>query len=121
MIGVASFFVDSAVAPVGAYSVFISPEFLFQTNIPVGSATSSIASTNVSNGVGPYTYLWIQESGDSMTINSPTGDNTTFTTSGSSGEIKAGTFKVTVTDTGNGNAETDDTITVTFSFEGVPL
>lgn len=111
-------FFSSTVTVTGIYSASIAPPLISASDLPAGSATSINAATTVFNGVGPFTYLWTQESGDSMTINSDTSDTTNFTTSGSSGEFKSGVFKVTVTDTGNGDAETDATVTVLFAFEG---
>jgi len=79
-------------------------------------ATSSSATTTVSGGLEPYTFLWTFVSGDSFSINTPTASNTTFsktnTTSGS--PSFNGIYKCVVTDDNGQTAE--DTVSVTLNF-----
>lgn len=100
-----------------AYTVFITPGSL-SVRFPPGSGTTSPAISNVTGGVGPFTYLWVRVSGSGqITVNSPTNSQTGFSASGSGGDIFNAVFRVTVTDTGNGNLETSNTISVEIEFE----
>jgi len=106
----------SASIAVQTYGVFITPGVLF-VNSPPGSATTGLATANVTGEVGPVTFLWERVSGDSqISIDSPTSSSTTFSASGNLGKEFFATFRVTVTDTGNADLETTDTITVSFIF-----
>ena len=118
-VGSVSFF--PAVSVTAVYGIFITPDSLSKSNLPVGAATSNRATGNVTGGTGPFTFAWTQVSGDIFTINSPTDDNTTFSTTGVSGQEKSGIYKLTVTDTGAGNAEESDNVDVSFQFAGVPI
>jgi len=98
------------------YTVFVTPESLLRTSQRPGASTSNAATANVVGGVGPFTYAWTQVSGDTFTINDPTGSTTTFTALGSTGDEFTGVYRVTVTDTGAGDAEETGDVTVTFIF-----
>ena len=78
-----------------------------------GLTTSDAASVTISNGVGPYTYSWEYESGDSFTITTPSGSTTTFRKTLAPPIVESGTYRVTVTDTGSGSATATTTFTVT--------
>lgn len=117
-IGAARLF--SSVTAISAYGVFITPGSLSLTDLPVGSATSNTATGNVTAGVGPFTFAWTSVSGDVFTINTPTSIDTTFTTFGTIGTSKSGTYRLTITDTGDGDAETTADINVSFEFAGDP-
>ena len=103
------------------YGLFITPSSLSRNFVAPGVATSNTATGNTTGGVGPFTYLWEFVSGDSMTINSSTSISASFTTSGSEGVIKEGTYRLTSTDIGNSNATASSQITVIFIFAGTPL
>lgn len=77
-----------------------------------GTVTSAAASVTITNGVGPYTYSWTYVSGDSFTINTPSGTTTTFTVFLSAGQQQIGTYRVTVTDTGAGSVTASANFTV---------
>jgi SprB repeat len=55
-----------------------------------GSATGAIAATTVSGGVAPYTYTWTSSGAGASTITSNTAAAKTA--------LKAGTYRITVTD-----------------------
>lgn len=111
LIGAAKAIISDSVSPV--FTMFVSPETLENIS-PPGAATSSIAEAYPSNGVEPYTYLWTQVSGDSMTISNPSNKSTKFSTSGSNGNIKSAVFQCEVTD--DVAAVKTDTVTVNFIF-----
>lgn len=119
-IGANKFF-SSITTTVSTYGVFITPSSASQTDLSPGSATSVLVSGNVTDGVGPFTFAWARVSGDIFTINTPTEIDTTFTTFGTSGASKSGTYRLTVTDTGNADAETTADIDVSFEFAGDPF
>lgn len=113
-IGAAKNFASTAAAVF--YTIFAVPSSTFKIG-PSGSLTTITFVTTLTGGTGPFTFLWTQQSGGSITINSPTSPNTSFTASGSNGTRQSGVFKITVTDTGNSDLTTDDTVSVTIIFE----
>lgn len=117
-IGVAKNF--SSVVAVESYTAFITPSVLSLSNLSIGSVTSNAATGNVTGGTGPFTFAWDRVSGDIFTINTPTSSDTTFTTFGTSGASKSGTYRLTVTDTGAGDAEETADINVSFEFASDP-
>lgn len=80
------------------------------------TATSTTASTTTVGGVPTVTYLWTYVSGDSFTINSPTGSSTTFSkTNPVAGEPDfSGVYKCTATD--DDSNVLNDTVIVNLSF-----
>lgn len=103
------------------YQVFVSPSPAVKVDLPSGLATSVIVVGVVNAGTGPFTYKWTYMSGDSFTINTPLSSSTSFTTSGTAGQLKSGVYHLTVTDTGNSNAQTSVDVSVRFTFAGSPL
>lgn len=79
-------------------------------------ATSNSATTAVSGGTPPYTYLWTFVSGDSFTITTPTASSTTFskTNTTTNDPVFDGIYKCTVTDA-NSNTE-EDTVEVSLIY-----
>jgi len=118
-IGVARNF--SSVTAVEDYTAFITPSVASKDNLPAGSAESVNVTGNVTGGTGPFTFAWARVSGDIFTINSPSSQITTFSTSGAAGSIQFGVYRFTVTDNGDGNAEESADIDVTFEFAGPPV
>lgn len=114
MIGAAKTQLSSSVVITPVYSVSITPSNLFVLS-GNGAATSPFANSSVSNGVGPFTYLWTI-TGSDISIGDDTGANTRFSASGFNDSYTE-EATVTVTDTGNANAETSEDITVRFDFE----
>jgi len=96
-----------------SYEVLLSPGSLniFSSN---GSETSPNVLSTVVSGIGPFTYLWVI-TGSNISINSPSSNNTKFSSSGFNVEYNE-IATLTVTDTGNGNAETKRDISVFFEF-----
>ena len=64
-----------------------------------GLVTSDSITSSVSGGTGPYTYEWQYVSGNpSITADTPTADNTTFSSPCFAGIQKLAVFKLQVTD-----------------------
>lgn len=78
------------------------------------TATSNTATTTVSGGKAPFTYLWTFVSGDSFTITSPTSSSTTFSKTNAAPNVLVGVYKCTITDDNNDSLE--DTVIVTLTF-----
>jgi hypothetical protein len=73
--------------------------------------TTAAATPSVTGGNPSKTYSWTRISGDSFTINSPSGSSTTFTQAGTPlAKIYTGTYRLTVND---GTASVSDDFTVT--------
>lgn len=117
MIGVAKIAFASGATPAPEYGAFISPGSPFERGASRGSYTSPFFTANVTGGVGPFEYEWDASAG--ITVNTPTANRTTFTTSGFNEEVP-GTLSVTVTDTGSSDAETSDTISIAIFFGTQP-
>ena len=98
------------------YSVFLTPGSVLVES-PVGSATSGIVTANVTGGVEPFTYQWTRLSGDPITVNFPTAQQTTFSANSSNGQFQFAEFEVEVTDSDGPPNVTTTAITVVFSFE----
>ncbi len=97
-------------------TVDISPSVLTKEGAN-GELTTDTATGTGQGGTPPYTYAWSYVSGDSYTINNPSGAGTTFTASGTD-EFKSGVYKVVVTDDDSNTAE--DTVQVNFTFGNPP-
>ena len=103
---------------VGNYSVNLSPGEI-EHESGKGSTTTATVYSTVIDGIGPFTYQWVIDNPE-ITINSPTGQDTSFTASGIN-ETKIGTATLTVTDTGNANAETSKNVGIVFLFDIIGL
>lgn len=65
-----------------------------------------------SGGTAPFTYAWTFRSGSTFTINSPTGQGTSFTRAGNPPQNTpaSGVYRVTVTDAASATAFKDITV-----------
>lgn len=95
VIGAAKAIISETV--VSSYAMFVSPGSILTQSSP-GSATSSICEAYPSNGDEPYTYAWTKKSGDNITINYPSSKLTTFSASGSNGDLLSAIFECEVVD-----------------------
>jgi hypothetical protein len=90
----------SAAPPLG---INVLPTSTFKTG-PVVPCTTVFIAANASGGVPSYSYAWSwQTGGGSMTINSPTGSQTSVTTSTTG--FHSGVLKCIVTDQVPNNVE----------------
>lgn len=86
----------ASVIPALAFSV--PPSDVSSVRSGGGSLTSSVSAGVASGGTAPYSYAWTYVSGDVFTINSPSSNSTTFTTTLIAGQTKTGVYRLTVTD-----------------------
>ena len=71
------------------------------------TVTSESCTAVLTGGVGPFTYAWVKDSGDSITATNATSAATWFQAVGMKREeSRSAEFRCNVTDTGNGNAVT---------------
>ena len=84
----------------GTLTASVSPTTAVGTSDQAsGTVTSNAVVVTASGGTGPYTYAWSQVSGDTITINAPTSNSTSFTGNPASPDGSlSGVFKCTVTD-----------------------
>lgn len=75
---------------------------------------------NVAGGVGPFTYLWVFDTGNTtVTPDNPTSNQTSFSAALGPGQSKTASYRCQVTDTGNGNQVVlSNAITVTLTRDG---
>lgn len=85
---------SGAVSAGGTLSGSKSPLSLWKTYS--GSGTTGSVTITASGGTSPYTYAWTLYSGDSLTVDSPTSNITTFSYTGSGD--KSSIYKCTITD-----------------------
>lgn len=109
MTGVGCMLLGAAQPPLSAS---ISPPNLYKFGS--GTITSDPATCVAQGGSAPYTYAWTYVSGQSYTINSPSSATTTFSTIISTGVLKSGVYRCTVTDARSASVQVD----ITVDFEG---
>ena len=98
--------------PATDVKVSISPSSLATVSTN-GSYTTPFFKSNVSNGVGPFTYAWTFDNGAVLT---PTNEKTRLTMSGYNTQAQ-GVLRLTVTDTGDSNKTSSASASVTVYFE----
>lgn len=62
------------------------------------TATSTTVVITATGGTGNYTYAWARLSGDTITINNPTGASTSFTRNSAAPNGLSGVYRCTVND-----------------------
>lgn len=92
------------------HTVVLSPAPVFGSSAAPTQAQANVTA-NVTNGVGPFTYLWSWNSGGSgiNILNSTSATCTIITSTGAAG-LRSGVLKCGVTDTGNGSYVASDTV-----------
>ena len=113
MIGAARASLQSDVAVVEDYTLFLTPSSLFIVSNN-GSATSPLISSTVTGSQGALTYQWTSSNSDISALN-PAEPSTRFSCSGYN-EEKTAVVTCTVADAGAGGAETSDGATIDFVF-----
>ncbi len=111
-IGVAKFFGTQTVVSAN-YAVQIVPSFV-SIEGPNGSTKSGLLTANVSNFVGPLTYLW-ESTDPQVTVDDPAEPQTRLSAAGYN-DILVSNITCTVTDIGQASAQTSDMISATFTF-----
>lgn len=114
--GLCSLFYPKLGGSSGSFSVVATPPALdFHTNFAPGYFTSDISTAMPTGGIPPYTYQWIYMSGDLIiSIDSPTSDNTTFTSYLNPGDYILGFYRCLVTD-GASNVGSSNDVSVLFT------
>lgn len=103
--------VGAAVAP--GYGVVVTPSNLV-SSVPNGGFTSPRFNSSVSNGIGPFEYVWTCDN-DEVAINTEDEESTTISSGGFESQVTA-RLTLTVKDTGNGGAETSNTVFIQLFF-----
>jgi len=70
----------SGAASAGSLTASVSPLSAYGDSLTAGPVTTNSVTVTPTGGTGPYTYAWAKESGDTFTVNTPTGATTTFST-----------------------------------------
>lgn len=80
-----------------------------------GTATTNTVTVTASGGTSPYTYAWTKKSGDTLTVNSPTSNATTFSGTPGAGNAFISTYTCTITDSAGSPATFDVDIAITIT------
>ena len=88
----------SVAASSGALTATVSPSSASKFQATAGTLTTGAVTVTPSGGTGPYTYAWAKVTGDTFTVNSPTGATTTFSVTLALDEDAAAQYRCTVTD-----------------------
>lgn len=97
----------------GTLSGFKSPNSAVVGLQGGGYLTTNSVTITASGGTSPYTYLWTKVSGDTVTINSPTSNTTSFSATVNDGETKNAIYKCTITDDVAATFDVQVNITIT--------
>jgi hypothetical protein len=88
----------SVAASTGALTATVSPSSASKFQATPGTLTTGAVVVTPSGGTGPYMYAWAKVTGDTFTVNSPTGASTTFSVTLALDEDAAAQYRCTVTD-----------------------
>ena len=88
----------STAASSGALTASTSSASVVRFTNTAGLLTTGSVTVTPSGGTGPYFYAWANFSGDTFTINSPTGASTTFSITLGGDEDASAIYRCTVTD-----------------------
>jgi hypothetical protein len=113
-------FWGSGSAPPATLSLSQQLSIVSGSRSDAGAVTSSAATALVSGGTGPYTYAWTKVSGSTFTVNSPTANATTFSTTLTNGQELSAVYRCTVTDSLAATAFADVTVNLTSTYVAPP-
>lgn len=104
----------------GASGITVDPDAV--SGIRSSSSTTAITSrettVTVTGGVAPYSYLWSQVSGDTMTILNSTTPTASFGANVDPGDRLSGVFKCSVTDAAGVSADSPEVTATLFNIGG---
>jgi hypothetical protein len=96
----------------GGLTVSASSTSISKVGFTSGLTTASVTVTP-SGGTPTYTHSWVKQSGDAISVTSPTSATTTFSVVGMvARESRTAVYRDTVTDAGSLTAYVDVTVTV---------
>lgn len=99
-----------------SYHLNIDSNTRFKLLVNVSAGNTETVTVTPVNGSSPYTYAWTKDSGDAITVNSPSSATTAFHASGMiPGQKRVARMKCHVVD--NAAAALDISVTVTFQCE----
>ena len=105
--------VAASVGGGGALAASVSPSFASGQGTGGGPFTSGTVTVTASGGTAPYAYAWTKKSGDTLTVNSPTANATTFTGTPGVDDALVAVYTCTVTDDVSATVTVDVSVTIT--------